>query len=180
MLSYTWTQPSPETTFVSSWCEVPWCEIRQVLIFFKEPYLLQSCNKQFRHLFFNHNPMSSEDQFLHIPSHFYIRCHPCTHSACCLVTVLSLTERMLNSEPALAWDGRMNKIISRCALCFHFIKYKYHGRQKPLFAAVGGEKDTTGTNSEAPCGQRPTFPEWAVKTQTLNGQLYPEMPYCLS
>lgn len=100
--------------------------------------MLQSCNKQFRHLIFNHNPMSSEDQFLHVPSHFYVRCHPCAHSACCSVIVISLTEKMLNTEPKLAWDGRMNKIISRCALCFHFIKYKYHGGQKPpwVLAAV--------------------------------------------
>lgn len=105
----------------------------QVLIFFRElSYLTQSCNKQFRRLFFNHNAMSSEDQFLHVPSHFYVRCHPRAYSACCSATVLSLTERMLNSEPELAWDGSMNKSISRCALCFHFIKHKYHSGQSLL------------------------------------------------
>lgn len=103
--------------------------------------------------FFNHNPMSSEDQVLHVSSHFFffVSCHPCTYSACCSVTVLSLTERMLNSEPELAWDGRMNKSISRCVLCFHFIKYKHHGGQKPPWApAVGVRRLPQGLIQDQP------------------------------
>lgn len=103
-------------------------------------------------------------------------------SVCCSLTILSLTERMLGSEPELAWDGRVNKSTSRCALCFHFIKYKCHGGQKPpwVLAAVEVRRIATGTNSGVACGQRPAFPGWAVKAQTLNGQLYPEKPYRLS